>query len=55
MGDAQLAFETVVHNFDGGAFYSKWIEDMGDTQDFDNKTLASDSGFPECAPFYGKL
>jgi len=23
LGDAQLSFETVIHNIDGGAFYTK--------------------------------
>jgi hypothetical protein len=32
LGDAQLAFDTVQHNFDGGAFYSKWVRDLADVQ-----------------------
>ena len=32
LGDAQLSFETVIHNIDGGAFYTKWIQDLVDTQ-----------------------
>jgi alpha-L-rhamnosidase len=53
LGDAQLAFETVVHNFDAAAFYTKWVRDLQDTQRFNNATLASDSALPDCAPFYG--
>lgn len=52
-GDAQLAFDTVVHNFDGGAFYTKWIQDLADTQAFINTNFGSDGGFPDFAPWYG--
>eukprot|EP00040_Diaphanoeca_grandis_P042744 m.265853 g.265853 ORF g.265853 m.265853 type:complete len:1002 (+) comp64084_c0_seq1:339-3344(+) len=53
LGDAQLAFDTVVHNFDTGAFYTKWIHDLADTQAYNNATLNTTEGFAECAPYYG--
>ena len=28
LGDAQLSFETVIHNIDGGAFYTKWLRPL---------------------------
>lgn len=52
LGDAQLAFETIQHNFDGGAFYTKWIRDLADVQTFDNRTRAADSAMPDTCPFY---
>ena len=54
MGDAQLSFETVIHNIDGGAFYTKWLRDFIDTQIYDNATLHTDGALPDCIPFYGK-
>ena len=32
-GDGEVACPTVLHNFDAGAFYKKWIRDMRDCQD----------------------
>lgn len=52
LGDAQLAFETVQHNFDGGAFYSKWIRDLTDVQGFDSRTRDADGAMPDTCPFY---
>lgn len=51
-GDAQLAFETVVHNFDVGAFYSKWVRDLADVQSFDAKTRNASGAMPDTCPFY---
>lgn len=53
LGDAQLAFETVVHNFDTAAFYTKWVRDLADVQDYNNATLGTGGALPDCAPFYG--
>jgi alpha-L-rhamnosidase len=53
LGDAQLSFETVIHNIDGGAFYTKWLNDFADTQVYDNETYHSDGALPDCVPFYG--
>ena len=53
LGDAQLSFETVIHNIDGGAFYTKWLNDFADTQVFDNITMHTDGALPDCVPFYG--
>eukprot|EP01043_Picozoa_sp_COSAG02_P025098 COSAG02_NODE_1398_length_12861_cov_74.341718_7_plen_111_part_00 len=50
LGDAQLAFETVAHNFDVGAFYTKWVRDLGDVQVFDAKTLSG--AMPDTCPCY---
>lgn len=53
LGDAQLSFETVIHNIDGGAFYTKWLRDFVDTQVYDNATMGTDGALPDCIPFYG--
>jgi alpha-L-rhamnosidase len=53
LGDAQLSFETVIHNIDGGGFYTKWLNDFADTQVYDNRTMNSDGALPDCIPFYG--
>ena len=53
LGDAQLSFETVIHNVDGGGFYTKWLNDFADTQVYDNRTMNSDGALPDCIPFYG--
>ena len=53
LGDAQLSFETVIHNIDGGGFYTKWLNDFADTQVYDNITMGSDGALPDCIPFYG--
>ena len=49
LGDAQLSLETVIHNVDGGGFYTKWLNDFADTQVYDN----ADGALPDCIPFYG--
>ena len=53
LGDAQLSFETVLHNFDIGAFHGKWLRDFIDVQMYDNKTLFTDGAMPDCIPYYG--
>lgn len=53
LGDAQLSAETNIYNLDMGAFYTKFIRDIYDTQVFDNATLHADGALPDCAPFYG--
>lgn len=50
LGDAQLSFETVIHNIDGGGFYTKWLSDFADTQVFDNITYQTDGALPDCIP-----
>jgi alpha-L-rhamnosidase len=47
LGDGQISFETVLHNFDAAAFYMKWIRDIRDTQ-LTYKTGA----VADVAPFY---
>lgn len=51
LGDAQLSFETVIHNIDGGGFYTKWLSDFADTQVFDNATMDTHGALPDCIPF----
>lgn len=53
LGDAQLAFDTLVHNFDTAAFYTKWIRDLADAQEYNTATLNTTGALPDCAPFYG--
>lgn len=53
LGDAQLSFETVIHNIDGGAAYTKWLGDFADTQVYDNRTMHTNGTLPDCIPFYG--
>ena len=53
LGDAQLSFETVIHNAEMGAFYSKWLRDFIDVQIYDNATLDTDGALPDCIPYYG--
>ena len=48
-----MSFETVIHNVDGGGFYTKWLNDFADTQVFDNATMGTDGALPDCIPFYG--
>lgn len=46
-GDAQIACEAVMWNFQSASFYAKWIEDIFDAQN-------RQSGFiPHTVPFYG--
>lgn len=52
LGDAQLAFDTIAHNFDGGAFYTKWMRDLADVQRFDAKTRNASGAMPDTCPFY---
>lgn len=53
LGDAQLSFNTVIHNFDGGAFYTKWLKDFTDSQVYNNLTLGTNGSLADCIPFYG--
>jgi len=53
LGDAQLSFETVIHNVDGGGFYTKWLNDFADTQEFDADTMGTEGALPDCIPYYG--
>jgi alpha-L-rhamnosidase len=48
LGDAQLSCQTTISNFDMGAFYTKWMRDIRDSQEF-YKT----GEIPDCVPFYG--
>ena len=52
LGDAQLAFETIQHNFAGGAFYTKWVRDLADVQVWNNRTRGADDAMPDTCPFY---
>lgn len=45
LGDAQVSFSTVTHNFDTAAFYTKWLRDIADAQ-------FADGRIGDCAPFY---
>ena len=49
MGDAQLSAETTISNFDMSAFYTKFLRDIRDSQEF----LDSKGQLPDCVPFYG--
>ena len=49
LGDAQLSAETTISNFDMAAFYTKWLRDIRDSQEF----LGSKGEIPDCVPFYG--
>jgi alpha-L-rhamnosidase len=53
LGDAQLSFETVIHNVDGGGFYTKWLNDFADTQEYDADTMGTNGALPDCIPYYG--
>ena len=48
LGDGQLAAETLIHNFDMAASYTKWLIDIRDTQIQVNASGA----LPEVAPWY---
>jgi hypothetical protein len=43
----------VIHNVDGGGFYTKWLNDFADTQVFDNITYSTNGALPDCIPYYG--
>jgi len=45
MGDAQLSAEEAIYNFDMAGFYTKWVEDISDSQ-------AKDGGVPDVVPPY---
>ena len=49
LGDAQLSAETTISNFDMAGFYTKWLRDIRDSQEF----LNSKGQIPDCVPFYG--
>ena len=46
LGDAQLSCETNMHNFDMGAAYTSFIQQIGDSQD-------PSGTVQDCVPFYG--
>ncbi len=45
MGDAQLSAEEAIYNFDMAGFYTKWLEDIRDSQ-------AEDGSVPDVVPPY---
>ncbi len=45
MGDAQLSAEEAIYNFDMASFYTKWVEDIKDSQ-------AEDGSVPDVVPPY---
>ncbi len=45
MGDAQLSAEEAIYNFDMASFYTKWVEDIRDSQ-------AEDGSVPDVVPPY---
>ena len=49
LGDAQLSAETTISNFDMSGFYTKWLRDIRDSQEF----LSTKGEIPDCVPFYG--
>ena len=49
LGDAQLSAETTINNFDMAGFYTKWLRDIRDSQEF----LGTKGQIPDCVPFYG--
>eukprot|EP00698_Gefionella_okellyi_P008493 TRINITY_DN2105_c0_g1_i1.p1 TRINITY_DN2105_c0_g1~~TRINITY_DN2105_c0_g1_i1.p1 ORF type:complete len:1115 (+),score=230.55 TRINITY_DN2105_c0_g1_i1:139-3483(+) len=50
MGDAQLSAETDIHNFDMAGAYTKFLQDIKDSQKF---YMADYHGaVPDCVPFY---
>lgn len=48
LGDAQLSTEVTISNFDMGAFYTKFLRDIRDSQVF----LGNEGQVPDCVPFY---
>lgn len=48
LGDAQLAAEEAVHNFDMAGFFTKWLRDIRDAQQ-------ADGSLPDVAPMYWPL
>ena len=48
MGDAQLTAEEAIYNFDMAGFYTKWVEDISDSQ-------AEDGSIPDVVPPYWSL
>ncbi len=48
MGDAQLVAEEAIYNFDMAGFYTKFLEDIGDSQ-------AEDGSVPDVVPAYWSL
>eukprot|EP01079_Euglenida_sp_SAG-EU17-18_P004305 gene4305-783_t len=51
LGDAQVAFDTLVANFDVSAFYAKFLRQMGDAQAANNMSGA----LPDYAPADGQV
>lgn len=52
LGDAQLSAETVIHNVDAAAFYTKFLRDIQDAQGYINITSNGDGALPDCVPWY---
>ena len=48
LGDAQLSCETNMHNFDMGAAYTSFVQQIGDSQD-------PRGTVQDCVPFYGQF
>lgn len=48
MGDAQLSCEVVLTTQEAGAFYSKFVRDIADSQAF----LSPSGAVPDCVPWY---
>jgi len=48
MGDAQLVAEEAIYNFDMAGFYTKWLEDISDSQ-------AEDGSVPDVVPAYWSI
>ena len=51
LGDAQLSAETTISNFDMSGFYTKWMRDLRDSQEF----LNSDGQLPDCGAYIFSL
>ena len=47
LGDAQLSAETNMHNFDMGAPYTSFIQQINDQQDPESGAVG------DCVPYYG--
>jgi len=48
MGDARLVAEEAIYNFDMAGFYTKWLEDISDSQ-------AEDGSVPDVVPAYWSI
>eukprot|EP01088_Endostelium_zonatum_P008986 TRINITY_DN2217_c0_g1_i1.p1 TRINITY_DN2217_c0_g1~~TRINITY_DN2217_c0_g1_i1.p1 ORF type:complete len:1125 (-),score=235.96 TRINITY_DN2217_c0_g1_i1:25-3231(-) len=50
LGDAQLSAETTIHNWDMAAAYTKFIQDIRDSQEF--LYSRGHGAVPDCVPYY---